>query len=1147
MNAILRGIYSIQLTSIFLEKENYIMIDTRYGLKYRMPHSVVHIVDNSAYTGELPAIVAEDPSLYSTIVVTGAPMGEDNKVVTIVRDDVLNVAFGIGSLGTKDRIKYGQTIDYAHSLLEQGAPVRFMRVTPEGSTYGVSCIIVQWRVDPTDNKMHVRFKTVEFPGEIQLDKFKNTSRLNSTLVKYFKNDSVLDGGYIWKQRVFINNISAGRGKVYNYMANAINSTSQNKAPANVKYEFVTIDTRTNQTCERFYASLVNDDNSNRTDAIDTVNVTVGQRDEGSSIIIPYVNESAVREVYADSITHFKDMIDATSTDEYTKNVYLSMNVNTFDIIYGNYIYNGTDVSSKLPFYQVDMFDSDIPSLSSMNRINTVATSFDTNSPTVLYDKLGPLTYGVTRDGDTVYVGDLYLGTTGNNGSNPMITIVGSINQYTGAVTSLTIPKIYPLKKDGEGNYSVDTSSDSVAIKTIFNDTTAVTGTSSKALNNMVTKGTLKVGDIVALVTSSAFRLYVVESVTPTASTGDKYTLTPAYTKNQLYMALDWSSHASGSIGTGNVIGRTIDDAAFTRIGTTVINTEDGSVWVNDYTYNYDSSSSEFSTGRISITNNSAKFGTCPTDVNITTDIVGAQYDVLVYPEDSVTSWAVNKVSIADGGSGYTVGDTVKFTVGEGTSNTTLVVTEVSETGAVTGISIDPSSTDEVSNVVGVSIATTYTGSTEPAPTGLTITITSADVTPTSFEGTPTEIDRYIVSGVQGSLFRVSSDPTEIPANYYSDEFGINMTSEMGGTRINYGSTGFFDDETINDIEFKWRYSALLVKAYRGQLDPRIMSPTRVPAKYLFDGGHNTIVGQTILPYVEYTPADIINASTIFTSDEKEDVLFTPDIIENIKEFEDIDVKQAMYDLMIHRVYQGIPEDKRPVGPGSGLSLHLDSGITDANTTTLINTSFAKRFDNPNASWDIGGWVDISTGISYTFTKQIVDNLTKHSKTYSVNKPYVGKYTTISSNQYSSYFPDIDTTDWEYRDLLYNSGGNAWIADVNGNLTRRSQRTLKRDSDTSDLIQESNMRTLSQLVYLLQNKIDEYLLEYDDDGVLKTLSDEVNNMFSNWVGNLVDGLDITFERDTNTDGGDILVCNCNVVFRGLILRVPIIVNVNRRNA
>ena len=90
-----------------------------------------------------------------------------------------------------------------------------------------------------------------------------------------------------------------------------------------------------------------------------------------------------------------------------------------------------------------------------------------------------------------------------------------------------------------------------------------------------------------------------------------------------------------------------------------------------------------------------------------------------------------------------------------------------------------------------------------------------------------------------------------------------------------------------------------------------------------------------------------------------------------------------------------------------------------------------------------------------------------------------------------------------------------------------------------------MRTLSQLVYLLQNKLDSKLFEYDDDAVLKTIQDEVNVMFSNWIGELVQSLSIEFERDINIDGGDIVICIVNVTFRGLILRVPIIVNVNRR--
>lgn len=1114
------------------------MIDTKYGSRYPMPHSIVHIEDNSMYTGALPTIVADDPSMYSTIVVTGLPMGVDNRMTTVTRDDVLNTAFGVSGMSRSDRKKYGQCCDYPLSLIRQGAPVRLLRVTPEGSTFGLSCVLVQWRIDEVDNKVHVRFKEAMMPAELQLDRFKNTKKLNDFLVRHFRNDTVIDGDYTWKQRVFVCNISAGRGKVYNYMATAINPTTQSKRPANVKYQFVTIDTRTNQICERFNASLINTDNGNRADAIESVNVIVNRRMEGSSIIIPYINEQAIVEVYNDYIAHFKNMLDSTSTDEFVKNAFLAMNVNTFDILYGKYIYDGTDIDASLPFYQVDMYDTEVASLPTTNRVNTISSDFDVTNPTVLYNKIKPLMYGLTRNGDNVYVGDMYLSTVGSSSTNITITIVGAINQYTGAVTSLTIPKMYPLK-NVSSSYVVDktTNPNGVSIATIFNDT--ATGTGSRTLNNMVVSGTLVAGDIVALVSGNTFNLFTIMSVTPTASTGDRYTLSPAYTEQQLYDAIAWNSHSSGATGVGNIIGISTSDAAFTRVGATVINPADGSVYVNDYNYTYNASD-PFDKGRILIRNNSRKFGTCPTDVNITTDIVGAEYDVLVHDESLVTGWKVNSATIADGGLGYVVGERFTFSTGGAQSKTIFRIDSVDEDGAVTGISV-VTQLIENSNVVGSHISTsTATGDGE----GLKISITTSDIEPAVYTGTPLSIDRYVVVGVQGSLFRVSKNAVNIPANYYSDDYGINMTSEVGGVRIKLGSTGFFDDDSMSEIEFKWRYSALLVKAYRGQIDPRIMSPTRVPAKYMFDAGHNTIVGQTILPYLTYAPIDIINASTIFTDDEKDEVMFNPQIVDNITDFEDIDVKQAMYDLMVYRCYQGIPEDKQPIGPGSGISLHLDSGITDANTAMLINTSFANRFDNPNASWDIGGWID-NDGVAYTFTKQIVDNLCTHCRLNTVNKPYVGKYTTITKDEYSSYFPDIDTTDWDMRTLFYNSGGNTWIADINGNLTRRSQRTLMRGSDTSDLIQENNMRTLSQLTYLLQNKINEYLLEYDDDGVIKTMSDEVNNMFSNWVGRLVDSLDISFQRDTNIDGGEILVCYCSVAFRGLILRVPIIVNINRR--
>lgn len=1290
MNAILIAHYPIQLKIQFFSKgENNIMIETKYGLKYSMPHSLVHIVDNSEYNGPIPVVMAEDPSLLASIVVTGAPMGADNKMITITRSDVLGVAYGMSNISVDNIKKYGQSITYAGSLINQGAPVRFMRVTPEGSTYAVSSMVVQWRIDGTDNKLHVRFKMKDWPEDLTREKFKNTSRVNEALIKSFKDDNAdTDGNGTWKQRAFINFIAAGRGGEYNYMANAINSTSQAKRPANVRYEFSTIDTRTNQVVERFYASLMNINNGNRTDAIDSVNTTIAKRLEGSSITVPYVNDAAVREIYNEYMKHFKEMLENTDVDEFTSNAYKAMNINIFDMIFGNYIYNGTDSSTKMPFYQVDMIDTDIPELPEERRLCVINDSvtisdgkteslWNSSNPEVLYNKLMGFTYGVTRSGDDVHVGDIYLTTSGNTMNNPKINIVTAINQYTGNVTSMTIPRVFPLTSEAlseneayngkaceawKGLYHYNPKANpkrtSRVISILVDDIqegAATDNAVSKTINSLVNKGTITDGSVIASTRwvydsetktykqLQGFDLYTVEvKETIDSSTNQKKTDTILHymDKKYYYEMLDRDSHSGGYNGTGNAMGFWYTknaDAAWNRFGATVViqNTSSDEVtneiYVNDYQRSAadDAEGVPVTTHRIHVSEAAVegKIGTVPSSVNLAEDVTGSQYDIKVYKNDSIDKWKITGLGIKETGASYSVGDRLYvnvrgqlvdvdkdgYTIKEAediakeawqndnpkggsesdeeykarfeawyalnksmysdvvdtnSCGTIITVSKVDNDGKILSFNItknidyDAKSEDGVSvldilanqkkandpkYLVAKYIPTSKADETAASGKKANISLTLDDFKVTQENSSPEEIDRYTITGSMGSLYRVQLNPSVIPANYYSNTYGINPTSEVGGMRMTGGSTGFFDDENINEIEFKWRYSALLVKAFRGEIDSRIQSPTRCPAKFMFDAGYNTIVGSTILPYLTYTPTDIINASIIFTEDEKEELLFNPDIISNIANYEDIDVKQAMYDLMIYRCYQGIPEDKRPIGPGSGLSLLLDSGVTDANTIMLVNTSFAKRFDNPNASWDIGGWTDVETGISFTYTKQIVDNLATHIKTYSINKPYTGKYSTISADRYVSYFPDVDTTDWELRELLYNSGGNAWIADINGNLQRRSQRTLLRNSETSDLLQESNMRTLSQLTFLLQNKIDSYLLEYNDDSVLKTLSDEVNNMFSNWVGNLVDALEITFERDTNIDGGEILVCYCNVTFRGLILRVPIIVNINRREA
>lgn len=1336
------------------------MLDSKYAVKYSFPHTLVHIVDNSRYAGQLPVVIADDPSLYATLVVSGAPMGVNNKMVSINRSDVSNVAFGLGNIDASDVKKYGQSITYVNSLIAQNVPVRFMRVTPDDATYATAIIALQWRVDTEENKLHVRFKNLEWPASLDPTKFQNTARVNEAIKNAIKSSStIIEDGFTWNQRAFINVISAGKGSAYNNMGFCVNMTNQSRKPGNVAYTFATINNKNSQTVETFIASLVNINNPALTNLTDTLNNIVARRVPGSSVLVPYVNEEAVQELYKDYMTLLKNIVDSQQGTDYDARVLATMNVNIFDVVYGNYIYNGTEASVKLPYYQVDTINSDIVKLGDDKLVDAAIIGNVDEGKGTFQNKIIDLSTGITNINDSVHVGDLYL--TSTSSTDNTISIIASINQYTGAVTSITIPKVYPITKV-TNNWIVNTAKSSrniaFCLEELVNSDDLETPISAANLSgvysdlyNAIVTGVIQDGDIIAGSDGSTFELYLITRLVVGAGNNINVVLAK-YPTSMIYFALDRNSHKNLLKGTGNVMAwdykayetathgdlspyvvDPYEDAVLNMVGYGVVSIDTDAnavVYVNGYDRTADDTNN---TNRIQVTKPSLKFGTVPDTIARNEDLVGEKYDVLSYKTSEVTSYLVKQLgaialSTTSPAVQYAVGDLVSVVIDAATDDpkkfdttsedqksviysvlvddqyydyTYTLVTEepvdfdptqyyknvdgawvagtageawaantwytrsetkdqllpkiydengnpifyksynplaepnakytnemttsgsgtnvwdanyayVDENGGgyyiysaadgptpVTGVTYNNGDTttiipstahtilrvtavDENGNITGYNYARrtaiTNTSDTDPyslamllaadSPTkiklkkinGYTGDANWAETTLQEFDaiqtaGSPEQIKRYIVSGSLGTLYRISTDPVVIPANYYNpSEYGISLDSENGGVEVTGGSTGFFDDENMNSVEFKWRYSQLLVKAFKGYLDKSIKSPNRVPAMFLFDGAWNTIVGANIVPELTYTPEEIINASTIFTDDEKDAILYDKSIIAGIKGLlkgsatntSDIDVKAAMYELTVYRNFDGIPENLRPIGQGSGLQLLLDTGYTDDATSELVANSFLKRFNSWNVSFDVGGYTEAASGITYTYAKRIVDNLFNHIQTYTINKPFVGKYSTIPANEFVSYFPDIDTVDWDRKEVAYKSGANVWSIDSNGNLSRQYQRTLYREGDTSDMIQENNSRTLTQLVYLLKNKLNSYLLEYSDDDTLKTMTDDCNIMFSNWIGTRVDGLNIYFERDINPlDGGEVVVCYCDVRFRGLVLRIPTIVNIQRR--
>ena len=1266
------------------------MIDSRYGLKYSFPHTLVHIVDNSMYTGELPVTVSYDPSLFATIVVTGMPMGVDNKIVTVTRSDVLNVAFGANTLTASDVEKYGQAVEYPASLIEQNAPVKLLRVTPPDAAFATALLYIEWKSltdDSNNNNLEIRFQyaTSDEFTNLGMDMTKFTSSESIAKTAFSKLSKTPKENNGWNREVLVCYVSAGRGSAYNNYTVYINEPTyeQRKKYANVVYNFGTIDTRhagsLHPEVEAFTAALVNFATKRSlygvTTTMEAVNAQMRKRLEASSVIIPYVNEKVITTIYNKWCKVFKNNIEddqtiSTSTRDIYKYIYDDMDVNKFDVIFGKCVYS--DYTTNIPYLTIDTLNNDVPRLDKDHLIKvTNPTSAGLERQIKSYDAINAIydakiipfftnlygfdgyTTSYTLPGSTdshavnhaikmsstklvknVTPGTMYLI---NPNTKPTISIVTEVNPGSGNVSSIPVQRVFNLicdstyaftkSLDGKVNtFDVyknseaenhtnepDTTTSPVYTQAKYSNVieayydcsanikggipntntagqfinfinanydTSVLHPTQSYVDNDTIKGAWEQAPISDILSAKPLRasdgslieyasdvsddkfgsIIALGYIDPTTNT-KKFKLAQVATMEEdedktrdnggtkkyykvktlwfypenYYTALDFDSTTLGQkinerIALASYVQQNVGELspAFQKIGALMINNAFSSTNGTDLT-----------TGTYSITSETTSDGTV---YNVYSERMIYDDGAGNYVSMPLTGFITN-VWYTKNTSSPTLVDThyTYYPTYTGNNNTKFVGDVPDEIS----LYIEEGVNSSLVNVQYDVLNFYYVNNTGAPITDRTFNIYSVDITTTPV--TDTAIWRFEVTRATGSAFSLSNTNDVVPYNYYTNDYGVSTISDDGNLRMDKGSTGFFDDDEMSTIEFKLRYSDLLVKAFRGNIDPRILSPIRVPAKFLFDAGYNTTLNIKSLPYSNPTTEDVVYASTIFTDDEKEEFATNRINILNSTLFNDIDVKQAMYDLMIERCYQRIPKNKRPIGPGSGLQLHLDSGYVSSITgINRINESFKTRFDNPNASWDIGGYTSAVNGVTYTYVKRLVDNFFRHFQTYTINKPYVNTYSTIYSNEYTDFYPNIDATDWELEELMYTSGGNSWVMDINGDIRRKSQRTLYRESTgTSDLLQENNMRTLSQLIYLLQNKLDDWLLEYVDDGILTSMEESINNIFSGWVGTRVEALGITFTRDLNTDGGEIVICNVNVTFRGLLLRVPIIVNVNRR--
>lgn len=395
--------------------------------------------------------------------------------------------------------------------------------------------------------------------------------------------------------------------------------------------------------------------------------------------------------------------------------------------------------------------------------------------------------------------------------------------------------------------------------------------------------------------------------------------------------------------------------------------------------------------------------------------------------------------------------------------------------------------------------------------------------------------------------------------------GIRLQQAIGFS-MDGGSDGMFEEISINgtkrpptQAEMKMLLSKEYVKAWRGEKDRKILSPYRVNLDFIYDANYNMTNEEAVVVDTMSTP--IFDTSTVLTDVEGQQLSTLYQSGQSIFEFDDVNVKKAMYDLNQYRNRSGNELD---TGYGAGCLLHLDCGLVGLknigiNYELVDLIEMLQPFVGRQTTVDLGYYsiydpntqkkIDVTT--TYMMSKELVP----HMMQYGFNKPFVGKYCTLTAINRSSFFtvegnmirdsfkPDIDEIDYDVKEALYNNRINYWLSSNEGREVRRGTQST-RQINASVLLEENNVRILNTLKKGLEEACRGYEYEWNDPTARKGYTDAQMYAYQPWIGTIVEDLDIYFTANEWEQERMIMHCYASVKFRDLVKRVILEINIDR---
>jgi hypothetical protein len=333
------------------------------------------------------------------------------------------------------------------------------------------------------------------------------------------------------------------------------------------------------------------------------------------------------------------------------------------------------------------------------------------------------------------------------------------------------------------------------------------------------------------------------------------------------------------------------------------------------------------------------------------------------------------------------------------------------------------------------------------------------------------------------IFGVNNDKTKIHrVEVITEGDDVIALDRLDGVPMMGGNDGLFDnpgEKTQEEI-----VEDLYIKAFSGKLDKAILSPRRIPVKFILDANYPLLVKRQL-----------------------------------------VQLGLTRYDALVY-LDAGLITD------------HEEALIFGEETMDLNYRIVSKCYQHYQIRDPFSG-----KKVPVTMTYDLACNLARHIEVNGIQTPYTGEaFATLRGAIKGSLVPVLDESDEDLKEQLYDLKLNYYEAIAENVFARGTQQTSQ-DLE-SDLSEENNMLVTLEIKAIAEKEsvARRYNMAEPSDRQLFT---EVLNEKIKYVRDMVRTVEVLYDMTAEEEAKQVIHCYIEVVFKTLAKSSIVEINVNSR--